>query len=187
MNKIITFIIVLFSFLPIQSVENPNSLKIRSAVFIPQSKLFRKIYHTVGPCIELEYAYRFRNHVELWGNFDWFWHHGKSVGLCSSTKIKIPNFSFGIKSPFTFKNCHEIYLGIGPSFAGIFLSNNSCCGCEKISKEAIGVIIKSGYYYNFNKRIFLDLFADYLYQSVHFQRKVNVGGLKMGAGLGIRF
>lgn len=181
------FVATSFPCLYIDALNNPHSFKIRSAAFIAQSKLFRKIYDTAGPCIELEYAYRIKRHLEVWGNFDFFWQDGKSIGLCNPTQIKIPNFSFGIKSPYQFKECHELYLGIGPSFAGVLITNKTCCCCEKVSKPAFGFVVKSGYYYDFCKRFFLDIFADYLYQPVHFQRKTEVGGLRIGAGLGIKF
>ena len=190
MNKqYVRFVILLMLPIIVQANlrENPNSLKIRAAAFIPTSKLFREIYQTVGPCIELEYAYRFRDYLEGWGNFDWFFKHGRSVGLNNPTKVKVANFSFGLKFPYNIKQCHEVYIGTGPSISGIWLTNKSCCGCEKVSKPAGGIIVKSGYYYNFSKHLFLDFFADYLYQPIHFQHRVDIGGLKMGIGFGGKF
>lgn len=173
--------------LPISALDNPNSFKVRSGIFVPRSHLFREIYKTVSPCVELEYARKCKEHLEVWGNFDWLWRHGKSVGLCNPTKIKIANMSLGLKFPFQFKKHNELYFGVGPSISGVLLTNKSCCACEKISKPAGGIIVKSGYYYNFPKYLFLDIFADYLYQPVRFQHRTDIGGLKMGIGLGSRF
>lgn len=189
MNRILKKILILTLSISLQAstANNKNSFKIRAAAFIPTSKLFREIYKTAGACTELEYAYRFRDHLEIWGNFDWFSRHGKSVGLNNPTKINIANFSFGFKFPYNVNSVHELYLGVGSSIAGIWINNKSCCCCEKVSKAAGAIIFKSGYYYYFSEQAFIDLFADYLYQPAHFQRHIDIGGLRLGIGIGVMF
>ena len=39
----------------------------------------------------------------------------------------------------------------------------------------------------YSERAALDLFADYLYQTIQFEDSVQVGGFKMGGGLGVSF
>ena len=170
-------------------VSAESSLKVRVGAFIPQSSLFREIYHTAGPLYEIEYAYRFCNHWDVWVNFDWFSASGKSVGLCNKTKIQLPNFSVGAKYAFLLCRAWEIYLGLGPTFGNVRLKNNSSvCGCEKVSKAAIGFVIKAGAQKNFCDRYFVDMFADYVFQRpIGFERSTDLGGLRLGAGLGITF
>lgn len=188
-KKIINFVIIgLPFFLQANTIENPSSLKIRSAGFIPASKLFREIYQTAAACLELEYAFKFRDYLEIWGNFDWlFKEHGRSVGLCNPTTITIANFSFGLKFPYRFTTCNEIYIGIGPSIAGVWLNNKSYCSCENISKAAGGIVVKTGYSHYFSKSIFFDFFADYIYQPARLQHKTDIGGVRIGAGVGGTF
>jgi hypothetical protein len=38
-----------------------------------------------------------------------------------------------------------------------------------------------------NRNVFIDVFADYLYQPVNFETHVDIGGFKIGAGMGIKF
>lgn len=191
MNKLFLIFICIVPTTLIQTfVYDPpirNSCKIRAGAFIPQSSLMRNIYSTAHIIGEIEVARRVNCHCELWGNFDWFSHKGHSIGLCNSTHIKIANFSLGIKFPFCITPCTEFYFGVGPSIAGVWLRNISSCGCEYITQAAGGIVAKSGFNIALTHKIFLDLFADYLYQPVNFQQRVNVGGLKIGVGLGIRF
>jgi len=164
-----------------------NDLKVRVAAFIHSSKLFRHIYNPVDPCFELEYARCLTGPVDGWVNADWLYSRGRSVGFMCRTSTKIINFSLGIKWHHQFHECHRIYLGVGPSFGGEWLKNNAFCGCEKISKHAIGVVFKTGIYCDFRQRGFVDFFADYLYQPVRFHTKVDIGGLKIGLGVGAKF
>ncbi len=188
MKKIVIGIVCFFcvqQFI-ILSGEN-NEFKVRAAAFIHSSKLFRRIYKPVGPCVELEYAHCLSEHTDVWANGDYFYSRGRSIGLKSRTRINIANFSFGIKYCNQFHECHSVYIGVGPSFGKTWLKNDVFCGCSKISKHAIGAVFKAGVNCDFRRRGFVDFFADYLYQPVHFPQKVDIGGLKVGLGLGVRF
>ena len=35
--------------------------------------------------------------------------------------------------------------------------------------------------------LLLDVFVDYLYQPVHFSTRIDIGGFKIGAGIGYKF
>ena len=123
----------------------------------------------------------------MWGNLDLFSKPGRSVGLGNSTKINIANTSVGIKLPFQYSEEISPYIGIGVSFSRVWLKNNSFCGEEKASKFAVGGVLKTGIYYFLTESVFLDVFIDYLYQPVHFETDVDVGGLKTGMGIGVKY
>lgn len=59
------------------------------------------------------------------------------------------------------------------------------CTHETLSKWVAGGVLKSGMYVWINQCAFVDLFVDYLYQPVHFETHVDIGGVKVGAGLGV--
>lgn len=167
--------------------QDHSELKLRGAAFIPQSDLFRDIYGTAGGCVELEYAYHIKSYLNLWGNFDWFSKKGRSLGTCDPTKIKIAYFSFGLSCVHEINACNLFSIGIGPSIAGIWLTNKSH-PCEKVSKASGGLVIKTNYNNYFSENVTIELFADYVYQPVHFRpRHTQVGGLRLGAGLGYTF
>src|ERR1700719_320228 len=74
-----------------------SSLELRCAANLPSSDLFKEIYGNVGYGVELEGAMEMHPIMELWGHFDWFSKHGHSVGFSSPTRVRIANFSAGLK------------------------------------------------------------------------------------------
>lgn len=187
------FFLILLNFC---SLTAETTVEVRADAFFPASKLFRKIYGNTAASYGVEASTNFNNCCEclncwdVWANFDWFSKHGESAN-CNSrhTRVKIANFSCGIKFPFHLFECDSFvpYAGIGPSFTRIWLKNKTQCSKENHSKFAFGGIAKFGINYYFSNCMFLDVFVDYLYQPVHFHHEVNIGGFKTGAGIGMRF
>ncbi len=164
-----------------------SSFAFRSAAFFPLSDRFREIYGDAGVDYQLEASTKIYGCCDAWVNFDWFSKHGKSVGLHDSTRISIGNTSLGVKFPYRISKTWTIYVGIGPSFGRIWLKNKSYCPPHHISKWAYGGVLKTGVDFFFTEHLFLDVFADYLYQPTNFKTHVDVGGVKVGAGLGVKF
>lgn len=164
-----------------------SSLEIRSSAFFHSAKRFREIYGNVSGSYQLEASTSLCNCLEGWTNFDWYTKHGKSKGLEDPTRVSIANISIGIKFPSMCCECFMPYVGLGASLSGIWLKNKSHCTHETVSKLAVGGVIKTGICYFFTGHTFIDVFVDYLYQPVHFKKHVDIGGLKTGIGLGVRF
>ena len=175
----------------ISSVTASSTVEIRGAAFVPVSSKFRDAYQDVGPNYQVEVASQIDCcwPVELWTNFDWYSKTRKHE--CYKTRVQIPTVSSGLKYMFqTLCFCPDLkfYAGLGISFSRVYLKNESCCTeNDKTSKFSVGGVFKSGVYYEFCENFFLDVFADYFYQPVCFHKHVDVGGLKVGAGIGIRF
>lgn len=191
MKKIIfkfIFVLTCFYLQPLLA-KIENSLEIRTAAFFHSSDRFREIYGNVSGSYQLEVSTKWRacNCYETWVNFDWFSKEGQSDGFEDPTKANIANLSFGIKISSPFCEKFTPYIGLGPSFSRIWLKNESRCHDERVSKVAVGVVFKSGINYFVTRCVFIDLFVDYLYQPVHFEQQVDIGGFKTGAGLGFKF
>lgn len=187
MHKFLSFtIILIFANLCPIVAEIPNvDVEIRSAAFFHSSKRFREIYGNVGGSYQLEVSTYLCDNFVSWVNFDWYSKHKKSKECAS--RIRIENISFGIKYPYQFCN-FTAYVGIGPSISRVFLKNKTrCCRRERLSKLAFGGILKTGVNYFITEDVFLDLFFDYLYQPIHFDTWVDIGGIKTGVGVGIGF
>lgn len=167
--------------------EFQSSVEFRSAAFFHSSERFREIYGNSGTNYQLEASTKLYDYLDGWTNLDWFSKQGKSDGFNNPTRVNIVNISIGIKFPYQFSEQFTAYIGIGPSFARIWLKNKSRCSRETVSKFATGGILKIGIYYFITTNVFIDLFADYLYQPVNFKTRVDCGGFKTGAGLGIKF
>lgn len=167
--------------------EPQSTLEFRSAAFIPSSKLFREIYGNVGVSYQLEGSTKLYKCIDGWANFDWFNKHGESYKLEDPTKVRIANTSIGIKFSCRSFRRFTPYIGIGPNLSKIWLENKSQCCHESVSKWTVGGVFKSGICCCITKCSYLNFFVDYLYQPVHFDTNVNIGGFNIGAGLGIKF
>lgn len=190
MNKIVLkllFVLLCLNLYPLIADEFDTSLEFRSAAFFHSSKRFREIYGNVSGSYQLEASTKFNECFDTFVNFDWFSKHGKSKGFNDPTKVSIASISLGPKFLYPFKNCFTAYIGIGPSFAKIWLKNRPKHRHERTSKLSVGGLLKTGVYYFVNRQLFLDLFVDYLYQPVHFHTHVDIGGVKTGLGIGYKF
>lgn len=160
-------------------------LELRYAGFYHSDSLFRHIYGNVSSDYQIEADLAFCGPYAVWANFDWFTKHGRSVGLRSPTRVNIANGSIGVKYVFQTCSCFRPYLGLGLSVGGIWLDNKTCCGHDRASKAIVGGVAKAGVYYNLTQHIYVNVFVDYLYQPVHFEKDVDLGGVKPGVGIGV--
>jgi hypothetical protein len=114
---------------------------------------------------------------------------------CGSSNIDILNISIGMKTiGKVYRDFVFLYAGIGPNVGIVFINNklNCCADCgdtvsDNNCKAGIGVIAKTGSQIFFTPHFYLDLFVDYLYLHVHFNRTANIGGFKVGGGIGAKF
>lgn len=162
--------------------------KVRGSALIPTSDLFRDIYGTAAGNFDAEFAVKVYSYLQVWANVDYMQAHGHSLCFCDPTSIWIVNGSFGLKAPYDFNDWLTGYLGIGPTFGGIRIRDESqFSGCSTCTKSSIGFVAKSGLDFFFCKRWFVDVFLDYVYQQAEFQKHVNANAVRVGAGLGITF
>ena len=165
-----------------------STLELRGAAFFPSAKRFRGIYGNVSSCYELESVVSFCSPWEGWVNFDWYSKNGRSIGLHDDTRVSIANGSFGIRYKYPCGGCYVPYLGIGPSFAGIHIKNKLCNHhTEEKSNFVVGGVVKAGVYWYFCNDWFIDFFVDYLYQPKHYETRVDLGAVKPGIGIGVKF
>lgn len=181
-KKIAPFIFAILLFTHLAAYE--GTIEVRGASFFPVGGKFREVYTDVAPSYQIE-ASLACGYVDLWSNIDWV--PKKDIRSCSRTKTDITQASCGIKYYFPLSEQASCYLGIGPSCGKIVIHNQTCCFTESHSRFAIGVVFKSGVQISLTNKLFADAFLDYLCQSIHFRKNVNIGGVKMGLGFGLRF
>lgn len=180
-------ILCCFNFVCFGADNTKNSFEIRTDAFFPSSNRFRKIYGDVGITYGIEASQKLSRTFEGWVNLDWFPKQGRSEGFGDPTKINMINLSFGVKLPYQLSKHFTVYGGIGPCFSEIWLNNRSVCGNEKVSKFGFGGVFKTGLNCFITKHFFLNFYADYIYQPVHFETTINIGGVKTGIGLGCKY
>jgi len=172
-----------------------NKSEFRAAAFFPMGSKFRKIYGDVGLSLQAEQARTWKNHrnLEIWGNVEWIFMDGSPRRSCGSTDIDILNISLGFKAiGKVFRDILFLYAGIGPDVGIVFLENKMRCHKDRLRehecKIGIGGILKSGGQIYFTSNFYFDVFADYLYLPIHANGgHVDIGGFKVGGGLGIKY
>lgn len=182
--------IIFLVFLCFNSLHSSEWIaELRGGYFYPTSKKFREIYKSGGPEGEIEVSKTFRENWIGWGNVNYFQKDGRSLGLHDKTTIHMIPLSLGLKYQFLFCNSISPYLGGGLTYTILNIKNDSEFVKKHVTKGGFGFVIKSGIYIDLSERFLLDIFADYYYQKMHFYTKhnVDVGGFKMGMGLGYRF
>lgn len=182
--------IIFILFLCVNTVHSSEWVaELRGGYFYPTSKLFREIYKSGGPEGEIEISKNLRDEWMGWGNVNYFQKDGRSLGLRDKTAIHMIPISLGVKYQFLFCNVFSPYLGAGLTYTIINVKNDSEYVKKHVTKGGIGFVIKSGIYIDLSESFLLDLFADYYYQEIHFYKNHNtdVGGFKVGMGLGYRF
>jgi hypothetical protein len=169
-----------------------NTLKVRGGAFIPQSNRFRQIFGTAGGMGELEAAVGLTEYFAFWGNFNWFSKHGHTPGLFNPTRVRIANFSFGLQFPWQANDYTIVYTGLGPTIGKVWLKTDLLSTIPttmKSSHTCFGAVVKTGIYWIIDDEqdTFIDTFADYVYQPGGFCSGVNIGGLRVGLGIGVIF
>lgn len=180
-------LMTIIPFLPL-AADWETSLEARYATFYHTSPLFRKIYGNINHSYEVEAAIRTDNcPVSGWFNIDYSAPNGRAIGFDAKTSIQTYNYSLGLSVSYPL--CEKVicYTGAGPNFSTTILRNKSPITNEKIFKYSTGAVFKLGIHYFFTDRLFLDIFTDYLLQSVKYEKRVDIGGFKFGIGVGIKF
>jgi hypothetical protein len=180
--------------LPLSVTSRLNKTELRAAAFYPASHRFRSIYGHRGLSLQAEGARGLKKHpnLEIWENFEWIFMHGKVHPDCGRSGIDMINISAGLKGigP-VWANWLYLYLGLGANLGIIYLENKIHCASERFTTHksylALGGVLKSGAQVYLTPTIYLSAFADYLYLPVSMHQTVDVGGFKVGGGLGARF
>jgi outer membrane protein W len=161
--------------------------ELRAGGFFPTSSTIQKIFGHGWIEGEAEFTYRFIGHWGVWGNAGYSFNKNGHVKFHHDAHIQLIPVSAGLKYIFC---SHKIrpYLGIGPCYTFIHLKNYSPLTRQRSYKNRFGFAAKSGIYFYLPRHWAIDLFLDYYFQHVHFQRtKADVSGFRAGLGLGYRF
>lgn len=189
MNRAILYLILFFLGFFNSNAFSESSIEGRVAAFIPLDSDFTDIYGHVSPCYQIEISTDLCGSLGLWANVDYMYSKGH-LSYCGSSTIDIANLSLGPKYRWCIGSCIQLYAGIGAVVSWTHLKNKSCSDesgyCEKINKSNIGFIAKSGVVFDLSNCFFADIFCDYSYQPA-FHYRVNIGGIRTGAGIGYKF
>ena len=136
---------------------------------------------------ELEIGKIFLKNYEIWTNLSWVSTTGHTQRFHSKTHFNNLNFSLGGKYIFPIYKRINLYLGLGINGAFVHVHNHSPYVKRNVHKNGVGGIAKLGCYFEPIDHLFLEVFTDYLYQSIRFENSAQIGGFKTGGGIGFCF
>lgn len=174
-------------------------VEVRGAGVYSSSSRYREIYSDWSPEVQFEIAKSVWKHLYAWFNAAYLWDEGHSQPFHDKTQIRLVPLTFGLKYIFPVTCDFSVYLGGGAAYSFLRIHDHSPYVRKHTSREAWGGVVKSGIQYEFCESFFLDVFADYLFQ--HFSppndddsdyryietRSANLSGLRIGAGVGMKF
>jgi hypothetical protein len=188
------FFCMVFFFSPLFLWSDRFTTELRGGYFLPASQVMREIYKNGGPEVEVEQIIRLDRSLNLWLNFNYFQREGHSVGLKDKTTIHLYPFSLGIKYNFHLLESFDLYFGLGGSTTSVRIHDHSAFVKKHIHERAFGGVGKFGFLYFIGKMVCIDLFADYYYTRISGVHRSGVqgtsrqvGGLRTGLGLGVRY
>lgn len=173
------------------------TVEARVSYFHPLSKRVRDVSKDGWAVYEFQATQMFCSGWGLWeGVSGWPTVSGHSTCLHNKSDMNMWGVSLGVLRQFCLSTCLEYYLGAGASYNSLRIHDKSHYVRQHLSKNAFGAVVQTGLYYFFTQNVFLDVNFEYLYQNFHFshhkhavvpKRDVDLSGVKIGAGLGIRF
>lgn len=184
---------------------NPWCVEFRAAYFRPTDEMVREIYADSWVDYQFEVSrLLFDTNVAVWSSVNWYRTSGHSI-CCGDivvsrdkTSLRVVPISFGLQYyvPIPQIQNARFYFGAGATVAFVRISDDSEFVKQRLSKNgAFGGVLKSGIKYFFQNNLFLDFFADYVFQPVHFSNGNDdvenldacLDGVKLGVGLGLNF
>lgn len=175
-------------------------VEIKGAYLYYQDKAFRKIFDNGNFLLTVGFDSKIYKNLHGWLDVGYLhgkgkpWIIGESEFIIDDydTSINFVPLSFGLKYQHKIIRNVSLYAKIGPNWFYINNKNEYPYVDRKISKNGWGFTTGIGSIIDLNKCIALDLFIDYLYCKKSFldcnsNKKVFLGGVAFGAGLGYKF
>lgn len=168
------------------------ALGARIGAFIPESELFRDIYH-YKPIYGLESTVGFCKCFQWWTNLSYYRSEGKSVPLRNKTTIQMIPLSTGLNYIARISKCFSLFAGAGASADFVTLKYYSPFLPPKTQKTVFGGVGKLGIKGHF-QRFYATFFMDYYYQHLSINNSdseenpsTDIGGFVLGFSGGVRF
>lgn len=211
MSRSIPLIVLLICFiLPLKVFGHYWSVAGKISCFAPSSPVIRSTYGNAFPDFQLEVARSILCDWEIWANLDYYTKEGHLPHKMGSTRLHVIPLSLGIKYYMLIRRNLFWYVGAGGSYTCAKIRNHSECLKNDLTKWAFGAVFKTGIKYYWNYNLYFEVFLDYFYQHMHLHDSdrdhrsscfssassgsfvigrdtLNVGGTKIGAGVGWTF
>ncbi len=195
---------------PSMAFANFWTVSAKISYFSPASGDIRKIYGNAFVDYQIELTRNIFCDWEVWMDLDFYTQDGSVTKHHHSTRLQVIPLSAGLKYYVYLRPNIYWYVGGGGCYTNATIHNHSKGLKSDINKWGFGGIFKTGIKYYWNNCLYFDFFLDYFYQHFRlhgcqrhsyptfFSREsssdcpfgnstLNVGGTKIGAGIGWTF
>lgn len=180
--KKMIIVMMVLSFLPKVAGPKDITVELKMSHFNPSHDAFKNIYGS-GMMYGGELNIGVWKNFHLWFEGGFFSKRGKLTFTEEETKLEIVPVGIGIKYVLADWKVN-LYLGIGLNYH-IYREDTPI---GNIRKGKVGYIGKLGGLVKIAGGLIVDFFTDYSYcKTQPADYEVNIGGLKVGIGLGYRF
>lgn len=155
-------------------------------VLMPADANFKEVYDSAGFYPNIKAGLRLSQKFYLWTGYGFFSMDGEidvyGIKMEAKSKQAFVSYGAGYRGNMTKKIAYRIEAG-----AVSFKYEEETMG-KKISESSYGFKVDCGICYDFNRFLFSEIFAGYMYGSKEIEeRPVKIGGAMAGIGLGVRF
>lgn len=162
----------------------------------------RTFFDNGGFTIRAEAGCRVWGPLIVWMDGGYFQKEGTAIGGDERTHAMLATITLGLKAIYYFNDFFAAYAGSGPRLFMMKLKNESLYVSGEDNQIGIGGAFDAGCWIfpfarckSYARNLFLDVFADYSLKTLETEEDlvssedfdVNVSGLTLGIGLGIRF
>jgi hypothetical protein len=158
-------------------------------------------YSDYSYCNDYSYYsdYSYCNDYSSYSDYSCGSYSSSSSSCCERDYLRawILPLSLGASYLYCLNPCLHVYAGAGATYTFFRLDRHTPYFSHHLNKSGIGALFKVGARYDANEYLFYDVFVNYLYQRLSFSHSermwgidksnVNIGGLKIGAGIGVYF
>ena len=204
--KVLT--ILLTALLPFAAFAQNYTLEMRAAGFQPSSKTIRKAYSQAWIDYEVLSSGSINEYLDLYAQVSWMVkkgvYHDRIPGFWfkDHSRAWVLPLNVGLRA-YLPVNCRmKVYVGGGVSYSFLMIESRTNFSFlrsdfnKNVKKSNWGALAKVGLIFNVGDNVFLDIFADYIFQEFYLGkerctrglgRHFNVSGFKFGGGLGVNF
>jgi len=193
--------VLFFASSEVNSVE--VLVEAKAGAFFPSDKVFRDIYGRHGGGIfGGEITVPVWCGIAPWISADYFCNEGRSIGDHDATRVIIVPIGFGLKYMYELCVCDwnvDLYAGAGATYNYFKNRDHSEFVIEHPHEWGWGGIVKVGGIVNLDCGLFLDIFANYSFLKLDFEKEhteddgfvvrndAKLSGFAIGVGLGYNF
>jgi len=188
------WVVSLVYFVSVPAYGRDVLLEFKAAYFLPTNDTFKDIYGG-GAIYGPEVTGQLYKRLYGFTSVNFFNNHGKSIGLCNPTTVKLVTLGLGLK--YLIPSIYGTwYIGLGIVPTRLHTHDYSPFVAPFSTRWTCGGVTKAGVYIDLRHSLFLDLFFDYSFARVKpkcvsgiqvEQHAAYPNGCSFGAGLGYRF